>query len=280
MPARAELHAPPRPAGQAPRRSQVFVLLGGFIFSCEGMVAPPTERHTATLLFATSEQDIEIVVDGHPQAIGAAVLKPFARKALNAPTQAFVSLGIDPGHPRFRAFTRLAPPGCVAMPRALFALLGPRLQRLRSGEMDVDEALLLFEACIDAVADLLPPLAPPDPRIERVTELLRHDHRQPLDALAGSVCLSYYRLSHLFSQEMGMSLRQYVLSLKIQAAARCMGTGMSLTATAHAAGFTDSAHLSKVWLKAFGGPPSLFMDTRRVSIQPAPGRAEALQQAA
>lgn len=260
----------------SPRKSQVWVYADGFMASCEGMVAPRTERYTATLLFATTDEDIEIEVDNRRQHVQIAVLKPFVPKAMHAPHQPFVSIGLNPMHPKYRAYTRMATPGYAAMPRSLFPLLTPKLQALREGVLDGTHARRVFEQCIETVTQLLPPLRPIDPRIERVTAMLATDHRQPLDALADSACLSYYRMSHLFSHEMGLSLRQYVLSLKIHSAARCIGRGMSLTATAHEAGFTDSAHLSRVWTKAFGGPPSRFLNPRTYSIQPALKKAPPL----
>lgn len=264
----------------APRRSQVYVYADGFMFSCDGMVVPRTERYTATVLFATSDEPIEIEVDGQRERAEIAVLKPFVPKSLHAPHQAFVSIGLNPTHPGYRAFTRMAAPGFAAVPRSLFPQLAPRLQALRNGVLDMSQARHVFEQCVDAITRLLPPLRPLDPRIERVTALLAHDHRQALDTLADQACLSYYRMSHLFSHEMGLSLRQYVLSLKIHAAARCIGAGLSLTATAHEAGFTDSAHLSRVWTKAFGGPPSHFLNERRYAIQPTQAVNAALQEAA
>jgi AraC-like DNA-binding protein len=272
---------PSSPPADAPtRRSQVYVYADGFMFSCDGMTAPRTERYSATMLFATSDDEVEIEVDGQRQRVQIAVLKPFVPKALHAAHQAFVSIGINHTHPGYRAFTRMAAPGFASLPRSVFPELAPRLEALRAGVLDMAQARGVFEQCIEAVTRLLPPLRPLDPRIAQVTALLARDHRQPLDALADQACLSYYRMSHLFSQEMGMSLRQYVLSLKIHAAARCIGAGLSLTATAHEAGFTDSAHLSRVWTKAFGGPPSHFLNQRRFAIQPTQGVNAALREAA
>lgn len=274
------LDAHSQPADAAPRKSQVYVYTDGFMFSCDGMVAPRTERYTATMLFATSDDQVDIEVDGQRQRVEIAVLKPFVPKAVHAAQQAFVSIGLNPTHPSYRAFTRMPAPGYVTMPKSLFPSLAPRLQGLRYGVLDMAQARHVFDECTNAITRLLPPLRPLDPRIEQVTALLARDHRHALDTLADQACLSYYRMSHLFSHEMGLSLRQYVLSLKIHAAARCIGAGLSLTATAHEAGFTDSAHLSRVWSKAFGGPPSHFLNERRFVIQPTQGVNAALQEAA
>lgn len=256
------------PAFAPARRSQVFIYEDGFLFCCEGMATPRTERFTGTLLIATTDADIELDIDGQRQQLGAVMLKPFTPKVLRAEHTPFVSMAVNPNHPKYRAYARIAAPGFVAVPRSLFRALHPQLHKLRAGQLSLGESRKLFNQCVDLVTGLLPPLRPIDPRIERVMAELRRDHRQQLGALAQTTCLSYYRLSHLFSKEMGMSLRQYTLSAKIHAACRCIGAGMSLTATAHEAGFTDSAHLSRVWAKAFGGPPSHFLDQREYALQP------------
>lgn len=275
MPERAEVRQATAVGDEPAPKSQLFVFADGFLFACEGMVSPETERYTATLMFATSAQDVPIEVAGRQQAVAIAVLKPFVPKKLHAATQSFVSVAINPAHPKYRAFTRMGAPGFIALPRTLFPALQPQLERLRSLQAGMPDARQFYNDCVDSITQRMPPLRPLDPRIERTMALLRADHRQPLESLADKVCLSYYRLSHLFSHEMGISLRQYVLSLKIHAACRCIGMGLSLTATAHEAGFTDSAHLSRVWAKAFGGPPSLFMNRQTIAIQPAPATAVA-----
>lgn len=265
---------------QAPRQSKVYVYADGFMASCDGMVAPRTERYTGTMLFAIRDEGIDIEVAGRAQRVQMALLKPFVPKAINAAAQPFVSIGLNPTHPKYRAYTRLEDPGYVTMPRSLFPGLTDRLHALWAGHLDIAQARRVFEDAIDEVTQMLPPLRPMDPRIERVTASLALNPRQPLEALADKACLSYYRMSHLFSNEMGLSLRQYVLSLKIHAAARCIGQGLSLTATAHEAGFTDSAHLSRVWTKAFGGPPTRFLNPKAFEIQPTNLAPPTLPQAA
>jgi AraC-like DNA-binding protein len=51
-------------------------------------------------------------------------------------------------------------------------------------------------------------------------------------------------------------LRPYILWLRLQRAAAHLQRGESLTQAAHAAGFTDSAHLSHAFRRTFGMSPS------------------------
>lgn len=100
--------------------------------------------------------------------------------------------------------------------------------------------------------------APAHPAVKKLLrllpELLEEDVR--LSALAARVELSEGRLSHLFGEEVGLPLRPYILWLRLQRAAEHLQRGASLTQAAHAAGFTDSAHLSHAFRRTFGLSPS------------------------
>ncbi|QSQ27979.1 helix-turn-helix transcriptional regulator [Pyxidicoccus parkwayensis] len=100
-----------------------------------------------------------------------------------------------------------------------------------------------------------PPAHPAVKKLLRLLpELLEEDVR--LSALASRVELSEGRLSHLFGEEVGLPLRPYILWLRLQRAAAHLQRGESLTQAAHAAGFTDSAHLSHAFRRTFGMSPS------------------------
>lgn len=97
------------------------------------------------------------------------------------------------------------------------------------------------------------------PRIKKVIELLR---RMPpgadtsLESLAAAVGLSPGRLMHAFTESIGVPLRPYLQWLKLQRAAGGIASGMSLAAAAHAAGFADSAHMSRTFRRTLGATPS------------------------
>ncbi|MDM4771239.1 AraC family transcriptional regulator [Solimonas sp. SE-A11] len=79
---------------------------------------------------------------------------------------------------------------------------------------------------------------------------------------ARAVHLSESHFAHLFSEQVGVPLRRYVLWRRLrEALARAM-QGDSLTAAAHAAGFADSAHLSRAFREHFGVTPSFLFEQR------------------
>ncbi|SPH25020.1 hypothetical protein DEA8626_04055 [Defluviimonas aquaemixtae] len=100
-----------------------------------------------------------------------------------------------------------------------------------------------------------------DPRIARVLERLSADLDSRLNArqAAAIACLSESRFSHRFVEEVGLPYRTYVLWRRLMVAVQGIAAGNTLTDAAHDAGFADSAHFSRTFLRMFGVPASLLM---------------------
>jgi len=112
---------------------------------------------------------------------------------------------------------------------------------------------------------------PCDPRIASARSLLTpqwlRDESEPIAILARSVHLSPSRFRHLFRGEMGLSVQSYLRWRRLTAALQTSAQGASLTEAAHAAGFADSAHLSRVFRATFGTSPSrIFKNSRAVQV--------------
>jgi AraC-like DNA-binding protein len=59
-------------------------------------------------------------------------------------------------------------------------------------------------------------------------------------------------LIHLFTEQIGIPLRRYVLWLRLMTAVQFAVQGESLTEAAHRAGFSDSAHLCRTFRRMYG----------------------------
>jgi AraC-like DNA-binding protein len=77
-------------------------------------------------------------------------------------------------------------------------------------------------------------------------------------AAARHVGLSAGRASHLFVAQTGLAFRTYVLWLRLMRALERYAAGRPLTEAAHAAGFADSAHLSRTFRRMFGLPATVL----------------------
>jgi AraC family transcriptional regulator len=94
----------------------------------------------------------------------------------------------------------------------------------------------------------------PDARVRKMLAwaATRLEHPLTLAGAAEFVGLSNGRARHLFVEQTGLPFRAYVLWLRVTKAMELYVAGESLTAAAHAAGFSDSAHLSRTFRRMFG----------------------------
>lgn len=83
--------------------------------------------------------------------------------------------------------------------------------------------------------------------------------------VARSLSLSTSRLTHLFSSEVGIPFRRFVLWTRIKRAVASHQAGNDLTAAAIAAGFSDAAHFSRTFRSMFGLSPSLVLPVAEIA---------------
>ena len=156
--------------------------------------------------------------------------------------------------------------------RALAARLGGRLEcldaaalaapieRLQAAWESERDAAAVAAACRALVQELAstPAREPSDARVLAAIEHIarRLDDAPSLADVARAVHLSPSRFRHLFVAETGMPLRTYVLWRRLLKVWTLLMAGETLSAAAHAAGFADSAHLSRTARTMFGLPPS------------------------
>ncbi|TGK18996.1 AraC family transcriptional regulator [Leptospira fluminis] len=113
-----------------------------------------------------------------------------------------------------------------------------------------------------------------DPRVMTVVNhlhslaLIPHPQEIKLEKLAKLVNLSEDRFRHLFKETLFISVRKYILNLRLKAAARNMPKSVNLTEAAHIAGFSDSAHFSRTFRATYGHRPSVvFRSSKRTRIR-------------
>jgi AraC-like DNA-binding protein len=99
------------------------------------------------------------------------------------------------------------------------------------------------------------PAAAVDPRIKAAINLLKGKYltrKVAVAELARQTCLSESRLRHLFTEQIGIPLRRYILWVRLMTAVQFAVQGESLTHAAHGAGFSDSAHLCRTFRRMYG----------------------------
>ena len=102
---------------------------------------------------------------------------------------------------------------------------------------------------------------PLDPRVQEVLDLLSADLAAPhtLGTLAAAVALSPSRLAHLFKREVGDSIGETVLTLRLRQAARLLlFTTRPVGDIAVDVGFTEAFYFSRQFRRRYGLSPRAY----------------------
>lgn len=129
-------------------------------------------------------------------------------------------------------------------------------ERLGTIRFVSSETILLTDTLKEIISGLLPYHEEP-PLDDRIAECIRYieslkSKRVSAADLAKRVDLSLSRFLHLFKREMKITLRGYLMWRRSVEGGILVAKGVSVTEAAHDAGFTDSAHFSRVFKKLFG----------------------------
>lgn len=124
----------------------------------------------------------------------------------------------------------------------------------RASERDLE---LCSRRAVALLVDPIPLVASIDPRVARALDYVRAQLQRSLtlEDVARAVSLSSGRLRHLLVTETGTTYRAFVLWARLNRAIAAAMEGASWTDAAHAAGFADSAHLTRTFKRMFGIVP-------------------------
>jgi AraC-like DNA-binding protein len=103
-----------------------------------------------------------------------------------------------------------------------------------------------------------------DVRLLDVLERIQNTLSGPLRSrdLARLAYLSEDRFLHLFKEQLGITLRHYIIHQRLLRATADILAGASITVAALDAGFADTAHFSRRFLALTGHPPSQLKKVR------------------
>lgn len=100
-----------------------------------------------------------------------------------------------------------------------------------------------------------------DPRILEVLRILDHQNDEPVKIgdLAGRVFMSPGRLIHLFTEQVGIPIRKYILWTKLLNGVQNILVLKNITKAALEAGFSDAPHFNRTFRRMFGLSPSALL---------------------
>jgi AraC-like DNA-binding protein len=230
----------------------------GFLYASASLPPVRTQRPAAVLLLAVRPDDRFRVGtdDAGLRETGAAAVRPLVARCLQAQGVPLLSLNLHPSHDEFLRWRGIGGDGVLPLPRQAFAPLDGGLHAMAQGLPDRAAGQALCDALLHSLGALLPPRPPAPPLRATLLGWLNAQPELALTELATRLGVSYHRMSHLFSQAMGLSYRQWRAYARAQRAALQFKAPITLTGIAHDAGFADSAHLSHTWQRAYGLSPS------------------------
>ncbi|MEP5226463.1 MAG: AraC family transcriptional regulator, partial [Marinobacter sp.] len=240
----------------APIDNAYIVGCSGFIYTGASIVSEETRPPSAALIVSAGPTPFKILVKGQELLTRAAVIPPFLARGLDARAVPLVCFHITPSSPLYVEFRALAHGRVVLLERAFFQSLDAPLHALYHGRLAPARAAEIYDQALRIPFQHLTPDSKPDPRQQRIRQLLESGRDLTLTDLARELGTSYFWASRLMTEVFGMSLRDYKSWQKLQRVFHLLHSKHSITEVAHAAGFTDSAHLSRTYQRWFGQPPS------------------------
>ena len=181
---------------------------------------------------------------------------------------------VNPLHADFRAFRFLQRPHCLRLERKIFCGVDGLLHESLNGTLTQEDSTRLFDEVLALARPFLPVPGDRDPRAQQLVELLWSHPKCSISELADHLKLSYGRTSHLFTEAVGIPMRTYRLWQKIYQASAALLAGATVTEAAYAAGFSDAAHYSCAFQRAYGCAPSFIFKNASVKVASTPAGRE------
>ena len=251
----------------------VYFWEGGWIGVGSSLgIVPPHSHHAVQVTLGLQgrvrfrEPDAEwIGCDG-------AVVLPNAPHSFDGQGSVVAMLFVDPECREGRWLRNSLHAPIKAVSASRYAAQLPALLAFRERRPSAAEAAEAITGVVRSLCEGPPPLRQMDDRIARALAYMRSRDARGLtqDDVAKQVFLSPSRFAHLFTEEVGLPFRRYLLWRKLNRSIDAFGRGGTLSAAAHAAGFADSAHLTRTFYQMFGIPPSVMMGTAEFYEIPAP----------
>ncbi len=190
-----------------------------------------------------------------------AIVRPHRHHQFEADGATMAQLFIEPETVEGRRLRELCVDDITPLPepqrRAMARLLSDALR----ADAKADQMIAAARAATLLLAGASAPGGNGDVRIDKAIAHIRSHIHAPitLGDVAAAAALSPGRFRHLFVAETGTSFRAYVLWMRLNVAIQFAMAGESWTAAAHAAGFADSAHLTRTFKRMFGMNPAALV---------------------
>jgi AraC-like DNA-binding protein len=229
-----------------------------------------TRRYASNLILAITATPFGLGLPGQSaKDCWGAICSSRALRCVDATDTPFISLNLDPGTQDARRLESLLAGLTVrTLDSDVLSGFRDRFTAFLHGRLSGLEAQALCSDVLTSLTGSRSMGASTDLRVKEITTYLKQhcltDINLPL--LAKRVGLSASRLSHLFSKEMGLSISQLLLWIKMRRAVVHLQSGRSLTEIALDCGFSDSSHLIRSFRSFYGIKPSTLANSDYVQL--------------
>ena len=255
--------------GPPQRKSAVFIWPDRALFIGDRSVTDLHAHHAVELSVALDGAGIDMAAGtAAHRGIPGAVVRSDAEHQLAIHGPKIAILYIEPRSAVGTALARwLGERDLAPLPADVAAAHGPALRRLFEADADLVAAQAACGALTEAFAGVPAPVYR-DVRIDRALAFLNAQvEAAPTQAeVAREVGLSASRFGHLFSEQVGLPMRRYLLWMRLRHALTAALGGASMVEAAHAAGFADAAHFTRTCKRMFGLPPTAFAPVDAVHV--------------
>lgn len=244
------------------QRNHLYVWDDRFLYSTPMIASDLTRRHTVTLLMSLGDAGFRLGdAAGNWQGYQVALIAHNTARTLDATQAPLLSMNFDPQSYEFHALSAL-----LGRHRVRSVILDGAWVRdapiaeLVRGELDQGSLFRFTTELPRAISGYRPIRMPMDMRVMRIAQKIKQE--LPLTStvaeLAAQVGISSHRLTHVFSDRLGISIKSYVLWARMRRAVELIAKDVPLAMVAHDVGFSDSAHLTRTLKNFFGLTPSML----------------------
>ncbi|MGN6110274.1 MAG: helix-turn-helix domain-containing protein [Kofleriaceae bacterium] len=227
---------------------------GVFVYVGPGAAASPHAHNAVQLVWSAAPMEVQVAAT--TSRVEAALIPAGTRHAFRAGARDLALMLVERHDRRGAALDRRARELGGADISAALAHVAFPSRGLSPGEL-----VGWTEGVLAALGVDVPPREPLSRAVRRALAFIGAglEGRPRLDEAARAAAISPTRLTHRFTREVGMPFRRFVLWARLARAVEATRRGANLSQAAAAAGFADSAHLTRTFRATFGLSPSQLL---------------------